>query len=269
MMHALKLEWLKLRSFQTFKISVILYLILLPLLLMAVQAMFIGNTQASDILSLDVLFEFPYLWDTTAYWASWLTFFMLVYLSVLSISSEYTNKTLRQNLITGIERSQYLMGKGLIMIVISLGATIYLFIITILFGLINGGSDGIFSGLDVLIRFFIQNLSYISVAFMLAVVLRRSGLVMILFFAYVLIVERIVRYLIFGWLLDSLEAGSYFPANIFSDMIPFFMINSPVAGMDPEILQIIVNPWVATGVSVGYIVLFWAITIRSFTRRDL
>lgn len=269
MIHALKLEWLKLRSFQTFKISVILYLILLPLLLMAVQAMFLGSGQASDMLSMDLLFEFPDLWDTTAYWASWLTFFMLVYLSVLSISSEYTNKTLRQNLITGVERTQYLMGKGLIMIVISLGATVYLFLITMLFGLVNGGSDGIFSGLDVLVRFFVQNLSYISLAFMLAVVLRRSGLVMILFFAYVLIVERIIRYLVFGSMLDSLEAGSYFPANVFSDVIPFFLINSPAAGMDPKILSIMVDPWLATGISAGYIVLFWAITIRIFKRRDL
>lgn len=269
MMHALKLEWLKLRSFQTFKISVILYIILLPLFIMAVQAMFLGNGQASDMLSLSSLFESPYLWDTTAYWASWLTFFMLVYLSVLSISSEYSNRTLRQNLITGVERTQYLLGKGLIMIVFSLGATLYLAVITILFGLMNGGGGSLFAGIEVLLRFFIQNLSYASLAFMLAVILRRSGLVMILFFAYVLIVERIIRYLIFAQILQNLKAGSYFPANIFGDTVPFFMVNSVAAGMDPTVLSIMIDPWVATGIAVGYIVFFWAITIRTFMRRDL
>jgi len=266
MIHFLKLEWLKLRNFQTFKISVILYIILLPLLFMAVQAMFLNNSQAALISN--HLFKYPNIWDTYAYWASWLTFFILVYLSVLSISSEFTNKTLRQNLITGVERGQYLMGKGLIMVMLSLGATVYLFLITMLFCFINGGSGNIFSGIEILPRFFIQNLGYMSFAFMLAVLLRRSGLVMILFFAYVLIVERIIRYLIFLQLIDNLEIGSYFPASVLWDVVPFFMVNS-AEGLDKDISRIMLDPWVAVGITVGYIALFWVITVRSFMRKDL
>ncbi len=125
-----------------------------------------------------------------------------------------------------------------------------------------------FSGIEILPRFFVQNLGYMSLAFMLAVLLRRSGLVMILFFAYILIVERIIRYLIFLQLIENLEAGSYFPASVLWDVVPFFMVNS-AAGLDQQITSIMLDPWVAVGVAAAYIALFWVITVRSFMRKDL
>jgi len=271
MLHLLQLEWKKIIPNRAFKIAIGMYLVLLPLLFFTIKsAMRPSRHDMEQLAIIETLYKFPNIWDTVSYWASWLTFFLLVYLAVWMVTSEYSQKTMRQNLITGMERRSYLMGKLIMMASLNLGATLYMASVAGVLGHLAGGyGDPFGHEIYAIGRFFVQNMFYMSFAFMLAILLKRSGLAMIMFFAYVLIVERVIRYLVFLNLLENLRLGSYFPASAAWDVVPMYMVKKVPNFMDDDVVNIILSYDTATGLTIGYTALFLFIAYRVFMSRDL
>ena len=73
---------------------------------------------------------------------------------------------------------------------------------------------------------FLQNLFYTSFAFLLAVWFRKSGIATIIFYAYILIIERIVYYLIFLQLLEDTTVANFLPASSAWFSLPFYMFKA-------------------------------------------
>lgn len=218
---------------------------------------------------IESFYVFPNIWDTVSYWASWLTFFLLIYLAIWMVTSEHTFKTMRQNLITGMERRSFLLGKMLMITMLVVLVTLYMAAVAFVFGWLAGGYGDPFSHeISAIWRFFVQNMFYMSFALMLAIIFNRSGLAMIVFFAYLLIIERIIRYLVFLNLLDKLYWGSYFPGSAAWDVVPFYMAKK-LPSFDEEITNIILPYDIATGITIAYTVIFLAIAYRVFMARDL
>ena len=95
MLHLLQLEWKKLAPNRLFKISVSLYFLLMPLLYFTIKASMSPQDGSPQNILFRPFYVFPDLWETTAYWTSWLTYFLLTYLSVWMVTTEYENRTLR------------------------------------------------------------------------------------------------------------------------------------------------------------------------------
>lgn len=270
MLHLLQLEWKKLAPNRLFRISISLYVLLTPLLYFTIRAMMNTKEGTPQAVLFRPLYVFPDLWETTAYWTSWLTYFLFAYLSVWMMTSEYDNKTLRQNIITGISRQAMFASKVQMILVLALGATFYLMLVTCVIGWWEGGY-GYWWGVESLAlgRFFVQTVFYMSFAFMLAIIFRKSGLSMIIFFAYLAIIERVIRYLVFGQLLlDNLKAGSYFPGSAAWDVIPFYLVKR-IPDFDEGLLDILLSFEVATTLTILYSLLFLGIAYRVFAKRDL
>jgi ABC-type transport system involved in multi-copper enzyme maturation permease subunit len=268
MIHLLQLEWKKLAPNRAFKIAVGMYIILLPLLYLTIKSM-INQSGASGVDMIEAYYVFPNIWNTVSYWASWLTFFLLTYLSIWMITSEHTFKTMRQNLITGMERRSFLLGKIGMMTVLAGAATIYMVIVTLAFGWFAGGYGNPFGHeISAIWRFFVQNMFYMSFSLMLAILFKRSGLALIIFFAYLLIIERIIRYLVFLSLLKKLYWGSFLPGSAAWDVVPIYMGDSMLSG-DSETANIILSYNTATGVTIAYTILFLFIAYKVFMSRDL
>lgn len=270
MLYLLQLEWKKLAPNRAFRTAMGMYIILLPLLYLTIKSMMKTSSDGgAEIAILESFYVFPNIWDTISYWASWLTFFLLTYLAIWMVTSEHTYKTMRQNLITGMDRRSFLLGKLLMMTILALFATLYMTAVTFVFGSLAGGYGAPWGAeISAVWRFFVQNMFYMSFAFMLAIAFNRSGLAMLIFFAYLLIIERIIRYLVFLNLLDKLYWGSYFPGSAAWDVIPFYMAKK-LPSFDQEITNIILPYDVATGMTIGYTILFWGISYRIFMTRDL
>lgn len=269
MLHLLQLEWKKLAPNRLFKVSVVLYFVLTPLLYYTIKSGMSPDKGASQAALFRQFYVFPNLWETTAYWTSWLTYFLLTYLSVWMLTTEYDNRTLRQNIITGIERFSFFWSKVAMMVVLALGATLYLMLVTCIIGWLEGGYGNQWGAESLaLVRFFIQAIFYMSFAFMLAVVFRKSGLTMIVFFSYLLIIERIVRYLIFGRLLDNLYAGSYLPGSAAWDTLPLYLVKK-IPDFDQDMLKILLPLEIATPLTVIYTIAFLTIAYGVFSTRDL
>jgi ABC-2 type transport system permease protein len=269
MIHLLKLEWKKLSPNRSFRVTIGMYIVLLPLLYLTVKSSMKPGGVTAELAIIESFYQFPNIWETMSYWASWLTFFLLVYLSVWIITSEINYKTMRQNLITGMNRREYLLGKILLMAALAVFATIYMAGITLFFGCMSGGYGKPFTEeAGAIWRFFLQNMFYMSFAFMLGIILKRSGLTMIIFFAYVLIVERIIRYLVFSNLIDNLKGGSYFPASAAWDVVPFYVAKRLPSLVD-DFNDIILPYNLASLLTVGYSLLFLGIAYKVFMSRDL
>ncbi|BDS14860.1 ABC transporter permease [Aureispira anguillae] len=268
MLHLLQLEWKKVAPNRSFRLAMGMYVILLPLLYLTVKSM-TSSGKGAPAEMVQSFYVFPNIWDTIAYWASWLTFFLLVYISIWMVTSEHSFKTMRQNLITGMERRSFLLGKVMMMTLLALFATLYMAIVAYIYGSFAGGYGNPWGHeINAVWRFFVQNMFYMSFAFMLAVLFNRSGLAMIVFFAYLLIVERIIRYLVFLNLLDQLKWGSYFPGSAAWDVVPFYMAKK-APSFNQEIAELILPYNVATGLTIVYTILFLGIAYRVFMTRDL
>lgn len=272
MLHLLRLEWKKLSTNRLFLITTGLLLLLLPLLYMTVKSgTNLDDDSSNPIVAIyQSFYKFSGIWDTMTYLASWLTYFLMTYLVLFSITSETSNKTLRQNLITGMSRNEWLSAKVLILLVLTLGAVLYTFVVTLLFGSFAGGYGQPFTTeILALGRLGVQTFFYGSFALLLALIFRRGGLALMVFFSYTLIIERIIRYLVFGNLLNNIEAGSYLPANLAWDTVPFFMAKRIPSALDEDQVALILDPNLTTLLLLGYTGVFLGLSYWIFNRRDL
>ncbi len=147
---------------------------------------------------------------------------------------------------------------------------VYTAVVTVLIGSFAGGYGRPFTAeILSLGRFGVQAFFYGSFALFLALVFRRGGLALMVFFAYCLIIERIVRYLLFGNFLDNIEAGSYFPANLAWDTVPFFMAKRIPSIFDEDNIAIILDANLAMLMLLAYTGLFLGLSYWIFNRRDL
>ena len=79
------------------------------------------------------IFNFPYIWHFNTYVAAILKFFLLLVI-VSMIANEYSYKTLKQNLIDGLSKKEFILSKFYTVVVFALISTIFVFIISLILG---------------------------------------------------------------------------------------------------------------------------------------
>lgn len=190
-LHLVKIEWLKLSSYRAFKVLLILFAISVfgvNYVTHQVASLSYNGNNASMLIGTP--FQFPSVLHTVSYLSSFLLFIPGLIL-ILIMSNEFNFRTHRQNIIDGLSRSQFITAKIALVVIISIVLSILVFIIASLYGLIEGGT---FSAgyLKYIVYFFIQSLSYTSIALVFAIMLRKSGLSIVLYFLYAFILEEIL-----------------------------------------------------------------------------
>ncbi|HEV7622460.1 MAG TPA: ABC transporter permease, partial [Flavisolibacter sp.] len=194
MFHLLHIEWLKLKYYRTFWILSILFII----------SIFGINYITHEILSNDMLknpsmtfiiggppFQFPQVWQTIPYVSGFLLFIPGL-LMVISITNEYSFKTHRQNIIDGMSRTEFILVKMLLAVILALISSILVLITTVLFGIAEGGASVSFNGINFIGYFFIQALNYSFVAILFSLLFKRSGISIGVFFLYVVVLENMI-----------------------------------------------------------------------------
>jgi len=189
----LSIEWLKIKRYRTFWVLAGLFLLLLPLWNIEVANGFIKLGGKNGVNFLSTAYSFPQVWGNLGWWASIFIVFMSVLVIILT-TNEYMYRTNRQNIIDGWNRMQFYHAKVLLVILLSLAVTIYLFILGIIFGGINSGSlSSMFSQFEQVGYFFLLSLDYLGFALFIAIWIRRSGLAIGLFLLYSMMIENILK----------------------------------------------------------------------------
>ncbi len=170
------------------------------------------------------IFNFPYIWHFNTYMADIFTFFLAIII-VSMITNEYSYRTLKQNLIDGMSKKEFLLSKVLFIILLSVIATFFVFIISLILGLIYSDftSPGIvFSEIYFLAGFFLKLLGNFMFVLFLGILFKRSAFALGFFLLWIAI-ERILYGLIrWKWFDKEIadKISNFLPLNSFQHLLP-------------------------------------------------
>src|SRR5699024_4532648 len=140
------------------------------------------------------IFNFPYIWHFNTYFAAILKIFLaLVVISM--ISTEYANQTLKQNLIDGLSKKEFVLSKFYMIIVLSLASTLLIFLVSLGLGLVFSDFNEmniIFSRMEYLGAYFLKLIAFFSFCLFLGVLIKRSAFVIGALFVW-WIIEGIIK----------------------------------------------------------------------------
>ncbi len=266
MRYLLLLEWKKFKHFRTFRVMSILYLILLPLSIIVGKAFFSYVEAPVEFIDVKTLTRFPEIWAYLAYAGNWLSFLFLGFMGVLSITTEFANKTLRQNIINGITRKEFFAAKILLVISISLAATLYFALVGFSFGAFSTYDlrlTKIFAGTEQVLYYFLMCLGYMIFGMFLGVLFRRTGIALFLYIVYVIFLEPTIRWAVHGNLIFN-RSLNFYPLNAIEDLSPipiFKIIDSMTRENDFSILLTKTEASITTIIylSIFIYVIYWRI----------
>ena len=177
------------------------------------------------------------------------------------LTNEFNFKTHRQNIIDGWTRKEFVTVKFIFAILFSLVATFFNFLVALLFGMITTGSHFSFAGVENIGYIFIQTVAYITFAMFLAVLLRRSGAAIAVFFLYGLIFEYLITTLL-NFKMDLTPIGYFLPLQVTDVMLPIPFGNQIIYKGAPDL-------WILVLASVVYICAYYFFALKKFTQEDL
>ena len=123
------------------------------------------------------IFNFPYIWHFNTYMAAILKFFLLLVI-VSMMSNEYSYKTLKQNLIDGLSKKEFILSKFYTVVAFAAISTVFVFVVSLVLGLMYSDYNEIaiiLSDLEYLLAFFIKLVGFFSFGLFLGIVVKRSA----------------------------------------------------------------------------------------------
>jgi hypothetical protein len=228
----LAIEWLKIKRYRTFWILAAFFIVLLPLWNYQISSGMIsmGGNQKGGINLFNQAYSFPEVWGNVGFWGSIFVVFLSILVIILT-TNEFNFRTHRQNVIDGWDRMQFYHAKVWLVVLISLGATLYLFLNGLIFGITHGSEIGdVFNKGEQLLYFFLLTLNYLGLALFISLWIKRSGLAIGIFMLYCLILENILKGLI-NWGTDS-QYANLLPLQSSDELLPF-----PMMSMAKQLLQ--------------------------------
>ncbi len=262
MLHLLKIEWLKVKDYKAFWIFIILYLFAIlgiNYIGYYINEVTVESMPASQVL-LGTPYAFPKVWQTVGFMSSWLLYFPGI-LFIMLLTNEFNFKTHRQNIIDGWTRSDFVTVKFVFALLFSLAATIFNFLVALLFGMITTGSHFTFAGIENIAYVFIQTVAYITFAMFLAILFRKSGAAIAVFFLYGLIFEWLITLLI-NIKFELSPVGYFLPLQVTDVMLPIPFGDKVIYKGAPEV-------WILVLASLVYIGGYYFFALKKFTTEDL
>lgn len=193
MIRLLQLELQKLLLNRTSKILIFISFIL-PLCVILLSSLKI-NVFGFFTIELGELgiFNFPIIWHLTTFFASQFKFFFAIVV-VSMIGNEYSNKTIKQNLIDGLSKKEFILSKFYTIVFFSLISTIIIFFISLLIGLYYSSYNEfniIIMEIEFLLAYFVKLIGFFSLCLFFGMLAKRSAFALAFLFVD-FIIENII-----------------------------------------------------------------------------
>ncbi|ESU22377.1 ABC transporter permease [Flavobacterium enshiense DK69] len=170
------------------------------------------------------IFNFPYIWHFNTYFVAWLKLFLAVVI-VSMIANEYSYGTLKQNLIDGMSKKEFILSKFITVLLFAGISTVFVFIVTLILGYSFSSYNEIgivFSDLEYLMAYFIKLVAFFSFCLFLGILIKRSafalGFLMLWFF-----IEKITYGIMGKFIFDDFDKANsifkFFPLESMSNLI--------------------------------------------------
>lgn len=267
MIHLLGIEFRKMYSYRTFWIVCGLYFVTIGFSTATGMEFlkWLANTVDKLGSELNVnripLYHFPDVWLNLVWWSGFFKV-LLGIMVVISITNEYTYRTIRQNVIDGLSRWQFLLSKILMNVVLSAVSVVLIFIIALVTGFIYTPEINwkyVFTDVEFFAVYFLELITFLSYALMLGILVQRSGLTIIL--------------LLLSYMLEAIikaNLDDYVPW-----LIPFFPMESISALVPIPFYRYAFQPIqdyidvVSVLIASGWMILFNYFSYLKLTRSDL
>jgi ABC-2 type transport system permease protein len=266
MIRLLKIDLLKLTNYRTFWILVILYFVTMGLITSSgMEFLKWVVSKGADFDDLDILrvplYHFPDIWQNLTYVS---LFFKLVLaiIVIISITNEFSYKTVRQNIIDGFDRMDFIISKVLTIFVLSLASTLFVFLIGLITGSIYSPETEMrfmFRTIEFIPGYFLDVFSYLLMVMLFSMVIKRAGLAIGLTLIY-----PALEYAFTANLPDSLD--------VVSDYLPLHAINNLVRVPFQRYAFMEIQDYVAwadVGVVIIYCFLFIYLSYLTLVKKDL
>ena len=176
MLRLLSIEFHKLKYNRASKtLSIIYFGLLLSIALVTTIKFEFGDFKLH--LADQGIFNFPYIWHFNTYMAAILKFFLLLVI-VSMVSDEYSYKTLKQNLIDGLSKKEFILSKFYTVIAFSLISTVFVFVISLILGLMYSDYNElsiIVTDLEYLVAFFTKLVGFFSMGLFFGILVKRAA----------------------------------------------------------------------------------------------
>ena len=219
MIRTLTLEWLKLKNYRVFWILLGMYLLAL-VVIAAGGGLFLDwlKSEGAEFNGIDPtilpIYDFPDIWQNLTYLASF-GIILLTFIVIISVTNDLNYNTLRQNIIDGISKREYLMSKMMLIISLAAISTGLLFLLGIVFGSLFSHvweAKYIFAELEFVAAYFYQIVLFCTMAFLLSLLIKKPGFVIVSLFLYSLMFEPIAVAIIENapfsrdtWVVDAVQ----------------------------------------------------------------
>lgn len=176
MIRLLQIEFIKLWNNRASKVLILSYFFLLTSIALIASIKFdIGPIKfhLADI----GIFNFPYIWHFNTFITSFFKLFLAIVI-VSMMANEYSNKTIKQNLIDGLSKKEFILSKFLTVLSFAILSTIFLFIVSLILGIIYSNYNEfsiIFSDLIFVLAFFVKLVGFFSFCLFLGILIKRSA----------------------------------------------------------------------------------------------
>ena len=271
------IEFDKLRTNRSSRILIGAYFILLTSIALIAAIKFdIGPIKFH--LAEQGIFNFPYVWHFNAFIGAWFKIFLAVVI-VSMTANEYSNKTIKQNLIDGLSKREFLHSKWIMIFAFAGISTLFIFVVSLILGLMYSNYTElgiIFSDFEYLLAYFLKLVAFFGFCLFLGTVIKRSAFA--LGFLGVWQMFEGICYGLLKWKspswIDADQVFRLFPLNAMSNLVhePFTRLSAVrnLAEQVGEVMQTnsAVRFWdIVIVVLWSYI--FYLLTYRLLKRRDL
>lgn len=225
MLHLLKIDLKKMMNYRTFWVVCGLYFITLAFTTASGMEFlkWLANTFEDFGSELNInripLYHFPDVWLNLV-WFSGCLKIVLAIMVVISVTNEFTYRTIRQNIIDGMSRSQFLFSKVLTNVLLSLMSVTMIFVIGLVTGMIYSpvvDMQSILTDLEFFPAYFLEIFFFLSYALMMSILIQRSGLTII-----ILLLSQMIEAIITANIDDVVpEIIPFFPMRSVWNLIQF------------------------------------------------
>lgn len=268
-MKLLKIEWLKMKNYTAFVAIGLIFLVCVFGVSFIAYTFNKSVQETPAAMLMGSYFSFPNVWHTVT-WLSNFTLFLPGLLIILMITNEFTYKTHRQNIIDGWSRNDFIKVKIANVFIFSALATLWVFIVALVIGLISGGPF-LFDKVHYIGYFFIQSVSILMMALMISVLVKRAALAIAVFIAYVYILENLIGAIINGVSFKNatdpskiIPFADVLPINATDSLVPFPFFREILNKALPQM-----SIYILLGASLVYLVAYILISRKQFLSRDL
>ncbi|MCZ4318569.1 ABC transporter permease [Aequorivita viscosa] len=228
MLRLLNIELQKLRYNRAAKVISIVYFILITFIALISSIEFNFGDFHFRVADQGI-FNFPYIWHFNTYMAAILKLFLAIVI-VSMMSNEYSYRTLKQNLIDGLSKREFVLSKFLTVLLFAGISTVFIFLVSLILGLSFSDYNEIgiiFSDLEYIGAYFIKLVAFFSFCLFLGVFVKRSA-----FALGFLIVWQVIELLLYG-----LMKWQLFKDTEIADKISFFFPLNAMANLIKEPLS--------------------------------